>query len=220
MEIKLKKHSSSILSNTVNVQSNKSQSKTHLVSKSIYHAFYNLYFKVFASKFSLIKRLSLIYGGFINHSIFEEKERTMRAYKIFISLFTFLIGGLIYLLFRSKTLLMFRWCEFFGIDSALDDLRRNYTYSIDLDNWVKFSLPDGLWLFSYLLLMDILWENNNSCKRHFWISALPLIAICSEIMQYEELLQGTFDIIDLYCYLSAIFIFIITKKLSVYEKSH
>jgi len=71
-----------------------------------------------------------------------------------------------------------------------------------LGGWVVYSLPDGLWLFSYILLMGCIWNFN--LKRSFYASfPLAFIAIGSELLQILGWVPGTFDVVDLLCYLAA-----------------
>nr|WP_307775869.1 hypothetical protein [uncultured Cetobacterium sp.] len=69
--------------------------------------------------------------------------------KILIVVLSFSIGVLIYLLFRSRNLFYYQFIEMLSLDSAVDKVRvivwekRSY-----IPNWVIYSLPDGLWMFS------------------------------------------------------------------------
>lgn len=143
------------------------------------------------------------------------KWKVMRYFSVLFSLLTFLIGGSIYLLYRSKTLSIFRWCKFFNIDDWIDSLREKYAHHIIISDWIKYSLPDGLWILSYLLLINALWGKSKSHLQYFWLLILPLTAVCTEIMQSLNLLYGTFDIVDIYCYLLPLLIFITIKKIQI-----
>lgn len=129
-------------------------------------------------------------------------------------LITLLISGLIYILFRSSSLLMFYWYNTLGIKNCLKNIRN---YTIPLSNkspeWIIFSLPDGLWIFSYVSFMLLIWKNTISKQSIFWILAIPIIAISSEIGQFLGLVIGTFDITDLILYILGVILpFIFFKK--------
>lgn len=67
----------------------------------------------------------------------------------------FLTGGFIYLLYRSLTLRMFSWLKTLGLYQMVLSWRESLGLC-HLPNWVIYSLPDGLWMGAYLLLMYML----------------------------------------------------------------
>ena len=87
-------------------------------------------------------------------------------------------------------------------DLQINILRSNTsTYLKYLPEWVVYSLPDGLWVFSYVTLISAIFGNKiygNIYGVIFLI--LPMTAILSELAQLFKLLQGTFDLVDLLCY--------------------
>ena len=90
----------------------------------------------------------------------------MKKQLISSSILTLLCGGLIYMLFRSTTLKMFSWYEIIGLGGITNFLRANtFQYSNQIPEWVLFSLPDGLWIFSYVSLMFAIWQNSVSNKN-------------------------------------------------------
>lgn len=111
-----------------------------------------------------------------------------------------LTGGLLYVIFRADTLRMFEWFELARLDFFVYALRDSFGgYSESLPNWILFSLPDGLWVFSFVTLMLLIWDTLtlNSLK---WFITVPLFAFGSEIGQLLNLLPGTFDSLDLTFY--------------------
>lgn len=130
----------------------------------------------------------------MTESINHKKMRTV----IFASL-TFLSGAMIYILFRPTNLLMFKWLDSIGLKGFTNTIRPNLS---DIPEWNIYSLPDGLWLFSYCLFIGCLW--NFEPKRCFYVLViLPIYAISHEIMQKVRFVSGTFDWIDLAAYLTA-----------------
>lgn len=111
-------------------------------------------------------------------------------------------GGIIYLLFRVDSLMMFRWVDAIGVKPVLDELRI-YCTTIQMDNlnWFFFSLPDGLWVYSFTSFMLIIWGFKFSRHSIFWISIGPLLALGSEMGQAFGVVRGTFDSIDFLLYL-------------------
>ena len=73
------------------------------------------------------------------------------------------------------------------------------------DNWLVYSLPDGLWMLAYVLLMGAIW--NFHVKKSLLVTLpLAVVAIGSELLQIPRWIPGTFDIVDLFCYLMAIWL--------------
>lgn len=90
-----------------------------------------------------------------------------------------------------------------------------------MPDWVVYSLPDGLWMSSYLLLMYVLWYKNTSWERFVFPMLLPIFMNVTEVLQGLGLFPGTFDIYDIMCYDIPVVIFILKyyyeKKNSIYD---
>ena len=110
-------------------------------------------------------------------------------------------GGIIYLSFRKESLLMFTWFDSFGLSFAVNYLRDFlYPYKAVLPNWFLYSLPDGLWLYSFVFFLSFLWENEKPILRIGWSLIGPVIAIGSEFGQIIKIFPGTYSSIDLLFY--------------------
>ena len=112
-----------------------------------------------------------------------------RRIELVLALVLFLVEGFLYLTFRSTELNMFRFYEHAGpwVDSL-----REWGGTLSLPQWVRFSLPDGLWLLSYLLLVDAIW--NRFDKASFmWYLCMPAVAFGSELAQMCWGFTGTCD---------------------------
>jgi hypothetical protein len=119
-------------------------------------------------------------------------------------------GCAIYLLFRSKSLNIYRWCSQMGFSDYIDSVR------LLVQNWnippfIKFCLPDGLYCAAYLLVIDAIWHNEDSLIKYIIMSLVPLVTISSELLQYFGLIRGTFDLYDLICYSIPILVYSIMK---------
>lgn len=139
------------------------------------------------------------------------KDAIKRTIKVTFSFVTLFVGGSIYVLYRSENLLMFSWFQDLGLLQFIQDIRSEFK-SDNLYGWVKNSMPAGLWLFSYMLIIDSIWEKNQNYAYMLFLYALPVLAILSEVMQFLGILSGTFDFMDVICYTSAILFFILIKK--------
>ena len=123
--------------------------------------------------------------------------------KIFIVLASFALAVLIYLLFRSRKLFYYQIVELMNLDSHVGSIRKVvWVYRKHIHNWVIYSLPDGLWLFS----MGVSILHN----RVFYKKAQNIFNIIFFTMIGIEVFQGiygghgtfigTFDGADVICY--------------------
>lgn len=117
----------------------------------------------------------------------------MKKQFFFGSFLTLIGGGLIYVMFRTSTLKMFGWFETIGLDRLTNVIRKlTFKFAVELPDWILFSLPDGLWIFSYVSLMLAIWQNSVSPKNTLWILLIPILVIGSEIGQSIWICHGTF----------------------------
>lgn len=109
-------------------------------------------------------------------------------------------GGLIYLVFRPRTLVMFHFIP----NDLIMKLNHLYEYScanFQIPNFMIYNLPTALWTISYILLMRLIIENNVRLHRFLWIYSLPILLCLTEILQLFSFISGTFDILDICCYI-------------------
>lgn len=128
-----------------------------------------------------------------------------------VALLLILIGGMIYVLYRPETLLLFRVTDSLGI-TPLIDIARSNTSSVVLPSFVINSLPAGLWTASYLIMMYVTTKYHSRRIRLMLALPLPSMAIVMEFMQIWEWCPGTFDIYDLICYIVPMFVYIKSIK--------
>lgn len=134
----------------------------------------------------------------------EAKTRkiAIKVFTVFLGFIFFIIGGLIYLTYRSRSLRMFDWADKISANNIVNYLREFAEVHPCNSVFTKFSLPDGLWVISYVLIMSSLWDFK--VKSNFIIiSLIPFIAILSELLQLFKFIPGVFDIKDLIAYLAA-----------------
>ena len=118
-----------------------------------------------------------------------------------------LAGALIYLLFRGKNLLGFMLLRRIGLEPWADRMR-SYAADIRLPDVVVFCLPGGLWALGYILVIDSIFGNQSRFMRIVWASVIPLLGVCSEVLQGVGLLPGVFSSWDLICYVLPFIIFV------------
>ena len=107
-----------------------------------------------------------------------------------------LIGGFIYLLFRDGKLLMFRWLSFLEMDSLLTLIRSELLELRPVfPQWLLYSLPDALWVYSFATFVYFIWESN-SLLRFLFSGILIAFSLLAESLQATHILRGTFDWTD------------------------
>ena len=111
-----------------------------------------------------------------------------------------LTGALIYIGFRSNTLFLNRWIDIIFNTETLNNFR-NICKSLNMPQWIIYSLPDGLWITAYLLLINKIWSNHHALSYKVFIYIMPAFAIILEFLQFIGLCPGTYDHIDLICYI-------------------
>lgn len=126
-----------------------------------------------------------------------------------LAILLFVLGGMIYIVFRTTNLRMFAWTDTLGLDNSVMTIR-SFAGNIKVNEFILYSLPDGLWLLAYLLVIDAIWREEYIIKSIFMI-ALPFMSICSEILQLTGVVKGVFDIYDMVAYIGAILIYKLIK---------
>ena len=145
-----------------------------------------------------------------SHNAIMANFLNTRVFRIILSFALLSVGCIIYILFRQDSLLMFTCFDKLQIMGLIQHIRNTGTeYSVF--DWVKNSLPDGLWLFSYMFLIDAIWDREKVFLYYFFLYLLPIIAIVSEILQAFDIVSGVYDTLDLSCYFGAILLFLTLK---------
>jgi hypothetical protein len=119
-----------------------------------------------------------------------QKYNILYLIQSFIAIF---IGGLIYIIYRTDSLLMFKWFYYLNLDQTIFFLK---SFSIPVNDLIKYSLPDALWIYSYIMAMLFLWKGAVNRKNILWILFIPLIGISTELLQIYGF-SGTFDVVDI-----------------------
>lgn len=73
--------------------------------------------------------------------------------------------------------------------------------ALSTDNFVRYNLPDGLWMLSLCLFFIALWGNRKSAIP--WLIFAFGMGLSLEIFQHFGITKGTFDFIDILFYLIA-----------------
>ena len=70
-----------------------------------------------------------------------------------------------------------------------------------LPDWVIYSLPDGLWLFSLLTILDRVWRGHNAGLPVACFVVIAAVGL--ELVQMVDPRLGTFDVLDVAVQLTA-----------------
>lgn len=140
-------------------------------------------------------------------------NKTRKVLKIFWGLTNLIIGGLIYIIWRKDTLLMFSWFNKIGISSEINMIRNEYKdFYFFIPKWVIMSLPNALWFNCGLLFLSIIWQNNDE-EKIIWFVILFIIALGIEIGQLFHIISGVYDKNDMFLILGVMLFTIIFELL-------
>lgn len=96
---------------------------------------------------------------------------------------------------------MFSWVKMVGLYPVVSDIRmHSIVVSTYMPEWLIFSAPNGLWVFSFGAMMASLWAGTGFSIAIAWTLALWIVGIGSEVMQLYKIMPGTFDIGDIVAY--------------------
>jgi hypothetical protein len=116
-----------------------------------------------------------------------------------------LIGCIIYGLFRDVNLIDPEKKFFPIIQSSYSNLITN-------------CLSDGLWLYSLNATFLLIWKNNSTMLSKWIVTSLAL-SILLEYLQFYDIINGTFDVYDIFIYIASVLIFFIINKNTFTKKS-
>lgn len=116
---------------------------------------------------------------------------------------------------------MFKPFELTNTLTTIEHLRSLYAnyFDVDIPEWVIYNLPDGLWLLSYMFVIDIIWNSEEILKTVFlWI--VPVMIVCHEFLQLLDVVRGTWDVLDLLSYFLAICMYLLIKNIIYVKKEN
>lgn len=111
-----------------------------------------------------------------------------------------LVGAAIYTLWGTRTLLVFKWYNAFGLTRTVAYLRTVAGPRSALPSVVIFSLPDALWVYALTATMCCIWWDIDGLAKRVWIGVPVLLGVTGELGQLFGLVPGTFDPLDLLAY--------------------
>ena len=84
-------------------------------------------------------------------------------------------------------------------------------------HWVIHNVPDGLWLFSLLNCLHLIWQKTPIVEKVLWMFIVFLLAILSEFLQRAHILAGTFDYADILAYSIALIVSIFCNNVFLHS---
>jgi hypothetical protein len=102
------------------------------------------------------------------------------------------LGAVIYLSWRTETLLVFRWVQWLGAGSLLHTLRAA-AHGVHPSRALLNCLPDGMWVFAFTSAMRFIWLKPNTALAFCWMFLPLALALGGEFGQFLHNVPGTFD---------------------------
>ena len=147
----------------------------------------------------------------------KTERRNLIKNSVYISTLSMFFGCFIYLFLRPT--------ESYAVSFLINNLKsleilRSYTSAYIYPDWFLYSFPNGLWIFSYSLIILSVWLEKNTKESLLWLLTISIVGLSYEILQYAEIITGTFCLTDiLHSLFGMLFSFIIIKiKLKREEK--
>ena len=127
------------------------------------------------------------------------------------SALTLMAGGTIYVLLRSRQILLNVLIDASGA-SGIESAREKAA-EWPIPEWIVYSLPGGLWSTAYILLIHTLTMGERPGRRLLWAALIPAVGVLSELMQRHHLLSGTADRWDVFFYALPYFFYFVYLSL-------
>lgn len=138
--------------------------------------------------------------------------------KFFLIIFPLFLGVFIYIFFRSRHLFYYNFFHILDIDENIREYRiLIWKYRKSIPNWIIYSLPDGLWLYS--LGIALLYGSRSFTLDSLLFSGITCFMVFFEFFQRRfgghGSLVGTFDLTDIYCFTGGFFLALLTSFFSI-----
>lgn len=145
---------------------------------------------------------------------------TKKTSLVALSIMFILIGGFIYLFFRTHTLKMFVWLRIINCEQIFQ--LKDYNQDLKFIEFLIFSLPNGLWILSFLIIIGLIWE-----KYHIFfiiyssfftgISILLefFFKVCNFLCECFDILIQTFD-----CFLKKFVLLLLSFQLHLQQLNY
>lgn len=117
---------------------------------------------------------------------------------IILSGFAMIVGGSIYIGWRSDPPLFISWLKDSEMASWMGSIQHALQNHFNtLPEWMIYSLPNALWAFAYSNLICLLWHQRKGWGKALWVATAPLLPIAWELSQFLNVIPGVFCWADL-----------------------
>lgn len=107
-----------------------------------------------------------------------------------------LMALMIYTLWRQPNHFLSYTFEQIGLSHAVLIAQEGLgTY--DAPDWMRYNLPDMLWMLSLVLMIMIIWDFQVSRQSLSWMGMSLIMALVYECLQITAWVPGVFDLLDL-----------------------
>jgi hypothetical protein len=128
-----------------------------------------------------------------------ERWGSMKKWKLIVHVYLpVAIGAIIYIIFRDKSLFVFKWIDLLSLSPAVEYFRISFiSIKEQIPTPILYTLPDALWTYSFTYVMGDIWKGVKNIWAYLFIGLAPVCGVGGEVFQYFNLVPGTFDINDL-----------------------
>lgn len=113
--------------------------------------------------------------------------------RIIYAILSLLAGVGIYVFCRPHDQYIYTWIPMLNFHTSTHFLE------FTLPDWILYSLPDGLWLLSYILIIQTIFPYNT--HKQFLYGGLAFLISCTiEVFQFLSIVPGTGDWRDFIAY--------------------
>ena len=140
-----------------------------------------------------------------------------RNTEVVVAVVMLIMGGAIYLLFRTQRLVLFRVIDTLGMTDIINSWRKEAA-SVNLQEWCVYVLPNALWAGAYVLTMDAILRSNSRNTRLLVTGFIPLLGVVAELLQAVNIIPGTFDWLDIVAYTLPYIIYILNTTSTKNQK--
>lgn len=131
-----------------------------------------------------------------------------------------LICGMIYVLARPTSIILFSWLNEVGLEDFIFNIRSVINANHYINDWFLYNSPALFWSFSFTCFLGVIWSFNFDFES-IGLFLIPMcLGIITEVLQEIGVIKGTFDIVDIILYiiggLSGIFLInIINNRIKI-----
>ncbi|MBN1634755.1 MAG: hypothetical protein JW917_11370 [Ignavibacteria bacterium] len=119
------------------------------------------------------------------------------------AIISIITGGLIYILFRTDSLVMFGWFEQLRVSEFIYHIRDADLFpQINSFKTLINTVPGGLWTFSFTSFLLFIWNLEITNRNIIYFISVLSAAVASEILQLTGLIPGTFNYFDIISYIA------------------